>query len=76
MSDLITFSDALKAFREAKLGTDVRDALTACLQILDDSINVQPPTNCPNCGAAVSGKSANCEFCGTMLLWKKGRKNK
>ncbi len=66
----VTFSEAIKRFREAALGTDAKDALTDCLQILDDSINVTPPTNCPNCGAVVSGKSINCEYCGTMLFWK------
>ena len=65
-----SFSESLNTLRQAVIGTEIRDALVACLQALDDSINVDPPTNCPNCGAAVTGKSTNCEYCGTMLLWK------
>ena len=67
------FTEALNALRKATFGTEIRDALVDCLQALDDSINVDQPTNCPNCGAAVTGKSANCEYCGTMLLWKEKR---
>ena len=71
-----SFSELLKELRDATRGTEIRDALVACLQALDDSINVDPPTNCPNCGAAVTGKSANCEYCGTMLLWKNHKTEK
>lgn len=66
----INFEKALEQVRRATLGGEIRDALICCLQSLNDSINVSPPANCPNCGAAVSGKSVNCEYCGTMLLWK------
>ena len=65
------FDEAVYRFRTALYGQDLRDALTDCLMILSESLNVTPPNNCPNCGAAVSGKSTNCEYCGTLLIWKK-----
>lgn len=66
-----SFSECVERFKNATLGTDIRDALVRCMEILNASINIDRPTNCPNCGAAVSGKSANCEYCGTLLIWRK-----
>lgn len=69
-----SFSEAVERFRNAALGEDVREALTDCLLHLEQSLNVDLPQNCPNCGAAYTGRSANCEYCGTLLIWKNRRK--
>ena len=65
-----TFADVVERVKCADRGKEIRDAIVAAFEMLNASINVSMPKNCPNCGAAVTGKSANCEFCGTLLIWR------
>ena len=65
-----TLDDAINDIKTAKYGSEVRYALIAAFEHINKVIAVDRPTNCPNCGATVSGKSANCEYCGTLLIWR------
>ena len=65
-----TFADCVERLKCAERGAEIRDALVTALELRNASINVSMPTNCPNCGGVVSGNSANCEFCGTLLIWR------
>ena len=66
----MTFHEAIEQVENARYGSEVREALLAALKHIENSMNVDRPTNCPNCGAVINGKSANCEYCGTLLIWK------
>ena len=66
-----TFFETVEILKKATAGNDIRNAIIVCLEYLEKHINVEPPKNCPNCGAAVTGKHANCDYCGTILIWKK-----
>lgn len=66
----MTYDDCITEIRNARLGSQIRDSLIQALEYIGKKINVDMPSICQQCGAPVSGKSANCEYCGSLLIWR------
>lgn len=65
------FEQSVEQLKSAKTGSEEKEASASLFEHMNENINVDHPTSCPNCGAAITGKSANCEYCGSLIIGRK-----